>query len=63
MKRFEFDLVLTVDASSKEEAKEIAKNVMENLREMMGHSPHSCQLELIEHSGLEIDFDEEDYED
>ncbi len=62
MKRFEFELILTVDATSKVKAKELAQNAIQNLQEMMGYSPFSCRLELIEDSINEVDFDEdEDY--
>ena len=64
MKRFEFDLTLTIDAASKAKAREIAANVLDNLKDTMGHSPHSCQLDLLESSGIEVKLvDEEDYDE
>lgn len=46
MKTYEFTIILTVDAPSKNKAKEKADIVMQNLNEMMGHAPFSCDLEL-----------------
>jgi len=60
MKRFQFQLILTVAAQSKDEAYDKAENAVDNLREMIGHSPFSCELEMIEIDPLEVkNYDEE----
>lgn len=46
MKTYEFTIILTLDAESEDEAKERADNVMQNLKEMVGYSPFSCELDL-----------------
>lgn len=64
MKAFTFDLTLTIEAKSKREAKERAANALQNLKEMAGYSPFSCQLDLLESSCQEVEYvDEEDYEE
>lgn len=60
MKNYQFALIMTIDASSKEEAKERAQSALQNLSEMAGYSPYGCELELIKNSCAELEFDEED---
>ena len=59
MKRFQFELYLTVDAESEDDAYDKAKNAMQNLQEMIGHSPFSCILDMSEDEPLEVEFDED----
>jgi hypothetical protein len=59
MKHYEFTIILSLDASSEDEAKEVADNIMQNLNEMMGHSPHSADLGL-EDDCTEVEYIEED---
>jgi len=58
MKAFEFTITLTVNAANKQEAKQIAENTMQNLNEMMGHSPYDCELDLGKNC-IEIEYEDE----
>ena len=61
MNTYEFTIILTLNADSEDEAKDRADNVMQNLKEMTGHAPFSCELDL-EDDCTEVEYLDEDEE-
>lgn len=59
MKEYQFNLHLYIEASSKKQAKERLQIALDNLKEMTGYSPFSCELGMADDNCMEFHTEEE----